>query len=237
MARNSENIAGAISAVNNIVSTQTEALAQIKTTLARKAAGAIDISLGITSAAVGDIVKVKAVDANGKPTEWEAAGLSGEGDWFKIGEYTWTAEDAAETNIPHIKFTQDSEGNPLALDAVFIRALPLTENNKTCAMGLICAVTNRNQNYFLWADAIQGGTNGNIVCTISAEVKKKDFPCEVEVRYAKSTNLNGGASAKMNVWSPKTETGWIYPLNAVEIFFQTQILEGSKFEFYGRKAT
>lgn len=40
MARNSENIAGAISAVNGIVSTQTKALAQIKTTLARKAAGA-----------------------------------------------------------------------------------------------------------------------------------------------------------------------------------------------------
>ena len=36
MARNSENIAGAISAVNGIVSTQTEALAQIKTTLERK---------------------------------------------------------------------------------------------------------------------------------------------------------------------------------------------------------
>lgn len=71
MARNSENIAGAISAVNNIVSEQTEALAQIKTNLARKAAGATDISLGITSAAVGDIVKVKAVDASGKPTEWE----------------------------------------------------------------------------------------------------------------------------------------------------------------------
>lgn len=35
-----------------------------------------DISLGITSAAVGDIVKVKAVDASGKPTEWEAAELS-----------------------------------------------------------------------------------------------------------------------------------------------------------------
>ena len=76
MARNSENIAGAISAVNNIVSSQTEALAQIKTNLARKAAGATDISLGITSAAVGDTVKVKAVDASGKPTEWEAAELS-----------------------------------------------------------------------------------------------------------------------------------------------------------------
>lgn len=87
MARNSENIAGAISAVNGIVGAQTEALAQIKTTLERKAAGTTDISLGITSAAVGDIVKVKAVDENGKPTEWEAAGTNSDG-WTKIGELT-----------------------------------------------------------------------------------------------------------------------------------------------------
>ena len=32
-----------------------------------------DISLGVTGASVGDIVKVKQVDANGKPTAWEAA--------------------------------------------------------------------------------------------------------------------------------------------------------------------
>ena len=32
-----------------------------------------DISLGVTGALVGDIVKVKQVDANGKPTAWEAA--------------------------------------------------------------------------------------------------------------------------------------------------------------------
>lgn len=31
-----------------------------------------DISLGVTSAAVGDIIKVKAVDDSGKPTAWEA---------------------------------------------------------------------------------------------------------------------------------------------------------------------
>lgn len=35
-----------------------------------------DISLGVTGAAVGDIVKVKAVDASGKPTAWEAAVMS-----------------------------------------------------------------------------------------------------------------------------------------------------------------
>ena len=87
MARNSENIAGAISAVNGIVSTQTEALAQIKTTLERKAAGAADISLGITSAAVGDIVKVKAVDASGKPTEWDSYG------WETIADIIVESED------------------------------------------------------------------------------------------------------------------------------------------------
>ena len=37
------------------------------------AAGSTDISLGLTSAAVGQIIKVKAIDASGKPTAWEAA--------------------------------------------------------------------------------------------------------------------------------------------------------------------
>lgn len=39
------------------------------------AAGGTDISLGLTSAAVGQIIKVKAVDENGKPTAWEAVDI------------------------------------------------------------------------------------------------------------------------------------------------------------------
>lgn len=34
--------------------------------------GGTDISLGLTAATVGQTIKVKAVDADGKPTEWEA---------------------------------------------------------------------------------------------------------------------------------------------------------------------
>lgn len=34
-----------------------------------------DISLGLTSAAVGQTVKIKAIDESGKPTEWEAADM------------------------------------------------------------------------------------------------------------------------------------------------------------------
>ena len=35
-----------------------------------------NISLGVTGASVGDIIKVKAVDADGKPTAWEAAEIT-----------------------------------------------------------------------------------------------------------------------------------------------------------------
>lgn len=38
----------------------------------KEGAGGSDLSLGLTSAQVGQIVKVKAVDDNGKPTQWEA---------------------------------------------------------------------------------------------------------------------------------------------------------------------
>lgn len=42
--------------------------------------GGTDISLGLTSASVGQIIKVKAIDASGKPTAWEAADMpSGSG--------------------------------------------------------------------------------------------------------------------------------------------------------------
>lgn len=129
MARNSENIAGAISAVNGIVSTQTEALAQIKTTLARKAAGASDISLGITSAAVGDIVKVKVVDENGKPTEWEAAELGETWELIKsvtipedpttdTSGITWITTD--DNKVIRFQVATDENGNAFSLRKILI---------------------------------------------------------------------------------------------------------------------
>lgn len=69
--RDSTDIATAIEQVNGIVAAQNAALQSVKTALEGKAAGSTDVSLGVTGARVGDIVKVKAVDENGKPTEWE----------------------------------------------------------------------------------------------------------------------------------------------------------------------
>ena len=63
-----------------------------------------DISLGITSAAVGDIIKVKAVDASGKPTEWEAAKT--QSLLRLVGEYT-LSENATLFEVINLNINAD----------------------------------------------------------------------------------------------------------------------------------
>ena len=53
-----------------------------------------DISLGVTGATVGQTIKVKAVDANGKPTAWEAVDMAA-GDtevWEELTHFVGTAD-------------------------------------------------------------------------------------------------------------------------------------------------
>lgn len=54
--------------------------------------GGTDISLGLTAATVGQTVKVKAVDASGVPTAWEAVDVAGGETWEKIAEIAFTAD-------------------------------------------------------------------------------------------------------------------------------------------------
>lgn len=55
--------------------------------------GGTDISLGLTAATVGQTVKVKAVDTEGKPTAWEAVDMaSGAETWEKIADVAFTAD-------------------------------------------------------------------------------------------------------------------------------------------------
>lgn len=80
-----------------------------------------DISLGVTGASVGDIIKVKAVDSTGKPTAWEAAGLPSGDNWELINDVT------IEDWVCSITINQDSSGNAFALKKMIIfMTLPKT---------------------------------------------------------------------------------------------------------------
>lgn len=54
--------------------------------------GGTDTSLGVTGATVGQTVKIKAVDGNGKPTEWEAA------DKMEASKANWNQNDDTKSD-------------------------------------------------------------------------------------------------------------------------------------------
>lgn len=89
----SENIAAAIAAKNEVIAQQGTSLDEVAAVLETKAAGGTDISLGLTSAAVGQIIKVKAVDESGKPTAWEAIDFpsGGGSEWVKVADVTYNS--------------------------------------------------------------------------------------------------------------------------------------------------
>lgn len=80
------------------------------------AGGGTDLALGITGATVGQIAKITAVDADGKPTAWTPVDMpSGGGEtWKLIREIT--LDDAANV----ITIDQDENGNAFALKRVMI---------------------------------------------------------------------------------------------------------------------
>lgn len=71
-----------------------------------------DLSLGLTAATVGQTIKVKAVDAEGKPTAWEAVNIAKPWGWELIHEIT-IPEGADE--ILEFVINTDSNGKPFKL--------------------------------------------------------------------------------------------------------------------------
>lgn len=61
--------------------------------------GGTDISLGLTAATVGQTVKVKAVDTDGKPTAWEAVDMAGGETWEKIAEIDFDVDAANDVSV------------------------------------------------------------------------------------------------------------------------------------------
>lgn len=58
-----------------------------------------DISLNVTGATVGQTIKVKTVDANGKPTAWEAVDMAAGEAWETLAETTLEEESVPILDI------------------------------------------------------------------------------------------------------------------------------------------
>lgn len=105
----SNNIAEAITTKNEVIAQQGTSLDTVLTALEGKAAGSGDISLGLTSASVGQTIKVKTVDTDGRPTSWEAADMSGSGEVWENVTFNIPESDpvsAATINLPSANITK-----------------------------------------------------------------------------------------------------------------------------------
>ena len=79
--------------------------------------GENDISLGLSSATVGDIIKVKAVDDNGTPTAWKSAAMpDNEENWVLLGEYDCSLEENQVETIRINKYN----GLPFTAKKMFV---------------------------------------------------------------------------------------------------------------------
>lgn len=128
-----------------------------------------DISLGVTGASVGDIIKVKAVDESGKPTAWDSYS-----DQFELLRTVTITESTNAVSI-----TQDENGNAFSLLSVFIycdseigmghnyEAITYTDNNNLALVvsnalngRRVTQIVAKNDGGFYRSDGLWAGSDG-----------------------------------------------------------------------------
>ena len=102
--------------------------------------GGTDISLGLTAATVGQTVKVKAVDADGKPTAWEAVDMAGGETWELIA--SGEMQETAALNI-----TKGNNGLPFSLKSAQIFVKGDISIHKSSSMRVSAERFDSNKDY------------------------------------------------------------------------------------------
>ena len=204
--------------------------------MAQKGASGTDLSLGVIGATVGQIAKITAVDASGKPTAWEPVDMpSGGGgrEWVEIGHVT-TEEDS--TNLTTIRFTTDVSSTPLELRGVLIICRALF--NDTATHNVILKLNNTEKtghNYLLYKPILRNGQ----ICSIFSEFLRIDGINSVAQTSYNSGNIkqNGGCDSGVVTWSPAAAYILDYPARGVTITIpDAGMLSGSTFDVWGIKA-
>ena len=73
--------------------------------------GGTDVSLGLTSATVGQIAKIKAVDSDGKPTEWESAAIGSGGSSGNVEAVQTNLDTHIADSSKHVTATERNTWN------------------------------------------------------------------------------------------------------------------------------
>lgn len=210
----SKDITEAITAKNEVIAEQGTSLDAVLTALEGKAAGSgTDISLGLTSASVGQTIKVKAVDDEGKPTEWEAADMAAGEQWELIKHIT-IAEGEAETNS--LTINTDTAGNTFSLKrAKIYGAFPKYTGESTIPnysfFMLNGITTGANAPYCYTSGWVKAGTTTNYHCSVDVNLQLPGLQSEFVTRKSQQALERFGAARIETVTSIGGTNMLIYP--------------------------
>lgn len=152
---------------------------------------ASDTSLGLTSAAVGQTIKVKSVDDSGKPTAWEAVDMASGGS-RETWELINTSAVPAETT--KLTITQDLAGKPFAYDELkYVIQVAVPSDKQDATIWFSCQPktarnasvringTTTNQVIVGYASSLGGFAGGGNSLTIQPDVFSYGFADTVSI--------------------------------------------------------
>lgn len=173
--------------------------------------GGTDISLGLTAATVGQTVKVKAVDTDGKPTAWEAVDMASNG---KIQEVKLTAVVSAKQPLV-IDYRAAEQTVLLAWDTPEAKTIPAFTNYYVAKDDISYPRPFNTNRYTQTWEATNSHGNAD------AFVSGHRYFCAMEYE------MDGDSTAKISGWGTSVTpsgtdvisgSGWVYgvgiPANA-----------------------
>lgn len=154
--------------------------------------GGTDTSLGLTGATVGQTVKIKAVDENGAPTEWEAVD-----DALPLLYHGKVSEEISGLEITEI------DGNPMSLSEVKVRAIFKVSTAAWCGIELCTSAKNPN-NVLITSEAGSVFTTAEkyYLTTAHGKISNGNFeinyvqPTPITAYLHASTGIKNAASGK-----------------------------------------
>ena len=173
------------SKLDSTVSTTAQTLTDEQKTQARTNIGGADISLGISGATAGQMAKVKAVDASGAPTAWEAAD-----DALPLLYHGKVSEEISGLEITEI------DGNPMSLSEVKVRAIFKTSTAAWCGIELCTSAKNPNNRLITSeAGSVYTAAEKYYLTTAHGKISNGNF----DINYVQPTQITASVNTSVGI--------------------------------------
>lgn len=154
--------------------------------MAQKGAASTDLSLGVTGATVGQIAKITAVDASGKPTAWAPVDLpsGGGNNWVKV--YDGSSTIAEEVSSFEVNL---SKSDPMKEFQLWLKLDQNTAADWGTNKNIEVKVNGEEVGYFLFQERLNNNAELYVERSLEAMTVAKRLLMPVRLNYNISTPM------------------------------------------------